>query len=229
MDNNKHIVISLGGSIIAPDSIDSVYIKEFTNLIKSYISNGYSFAIITGGGYVARQYIESAKSITSPTNNDLDFIGIASTRLNAELVRTAFGSDAYEQIIMNPDSVPLTDKKIIVGGGWKPGNSSDLAAVHVAKSVGSSIVLNLSNIDFAYDKDPKKDSGAMPIHAMNWADFRKILPTEWQPGLNTPFDPIAAAKAEEMGIEVAIMNGRNIENLKNYLDGKDFIGTKITK
>ncbi len=226
--DNKHIVISLGGSIIAPDSIDSAYIKEFTNLIKSYISNGFSFVVITGGGYVARQYIESAKSITNPTDVDLDFIGIASTRLNAELIRSAFGSDAYEQIIMNPDSVPLTDKKIIVGGGWKPGNSSDLAAVHVAKASGSNVVLNLSNIDFAYDKDPKVDPAAMPIHSMNWSDFRKILPNSWQPGLNAPFDPVAAIKAEELGMSVLIMNGKNLQNLKDYLDGRDFIGTKIT-
>jgi uridylate kinase len=58
-------------------------------------------------------------------------------------------------------------------------------------------------------------------------DFRALLPKEWTSGLNSPFDPIAAKEAESLGIEVAIMNGRNTENLKNYLNGKKFIGTII--
>jgi hypothetical protein len=63
-------------------------------------------------------------------------------------------------------------------------------------------------------KDPKKFPDAKIIKESSWADFRKILPTEWDPGLNAPFDPIAAKKAEELGLEVVIMNGKNIENLK---------------
>jgi len=30
-----------------------------------------------------------------------------------------------------------------------------------------------------------------------------------------------------LGQEVVILNGKNMENLRAYLDGKDFIGTEI--
>ena len=224
---SDYIVISLGGSLIAPDKIDTNFLKDFYILIKSFVDRGSRFAIIAGGGRVAREYIEASKALTSPSNNDLDWIGIASTRLNAELLRVAFAPDSHDKIIMDPDAVPTTDKPVIVGAGWKPGNSSDLAAIHTAISVGAKKVINLSNIDYAYDKDPNIFPDAVKIENSTWPEFRKILPLEWKPGLNSPFDPVAAAKAESAGIEVAIMNGKNLENLKNYLEGNAFVGTVI--
>ena len=50
---------------------------------------------------------------------------------------------------------------------------------------------------------------------------------DWTPGKNTPFDPIASKKAEAMNLKVICASGKNIENIKNILDGKNFIGTKI--
>ena len=43
----------------------------------------------------------------------------------------------------------------------------------------------------------------------------------------TPFDPIAAKLAQKLNIKVVIVNGAYINRLKNFLDGKDFIGTVI--
>lgn len=227
MDKKNQIVISLGGSLIIPDEINVDFLNSFVLTIKEYVSRGFKFLIITGGGKLCRKYNDSLKLITNPSNEDLDWLGISSTRLNAELVRICFGDLAYKKIILDPDTILTTDKPIIVGGGWKPGNSSDLAAVHAATSVGSNIIINLSNIDYVYDKDPKKNSDAKPFNKMSWGDFKTLFPMEWNPGANAPFDQIAAREAEKLGYEVAILNGNNIENLKNYLDDKPFVGTVI--
>jgi uridylate kinase len=224
---DKNIIISLGGSIIAPDGIDTEFLKNFTKIIKEYVEKGFHFVIITGGGKTCRDYNNSLKQVVDPSSVDLDWMGIAATRLNAELVRICFGDLAYEKIIFNPDSIPETTKSIMVGGGWHPGNSSDFAAVHMAKTIGAKIIINLSNIDYVYDKDPRVYKDALPIKESSWENFRKLLPTDWDPGLNLPFDPIAAKLAEQLSFEVVVMNGRKIENLKDYLDGKDFIGTRI--
>jgi uridylate kinase len=93
--------------------------------------------------------------------------------------------------------------------------------------VGAKKVINLSNIDYAYDKDPNKYPDAKKLESISWAEYRLLIPKEWISGMSTPFDPIASQKAESLRIEVAIMNGRNIENLKNYLDGGVFVGTVI--
>lgn len=225
--DKETIIISLGGSIIVPDQVDTEFLKLFVSSIREYTLKGFKFLIITGGGKVCRRYNDSLKEIIDASNEDLDWLGIAATRLNAELVKLSFGDLAYEKIILDPDFIPETDKPIIVGGGWKPGNSSDLAAIHCAKSIGARKIINLSNIDYVYDKDPKKNTDAKPIKEISWSDFKEIVPKEWGPGINSPFDPVAAREAEALHYEVAILNGKNIENLKNYLDGKEFVGTTI--
>ncbi|MBP9760005.1 MAG: hypothetical protein KBD24_01410 [Candidatus Pacebacteria bacterium] len=51
--------------------------------------------------------------------------------------------------------------------------------------------------------------------------------TDWDPGLSSPFDPIAAREAEKCGIEVAIINGTKLKQVEKYVAGEKFIGTKV--
>lgn len=222
-----YIVISLGGSLIYPNELDTNFISRFVLLIKEYVAKDFKFVIITGGGKICRRYQDSLKTIAHSTARDIDWLGIYVTQLNAQFIRLAFGELAYEGIVTDIENMPSINNPIIVGAGHEPGASTDLNAIFSAEKVGAKKVINLSNIDYAYDKDPNKFPDAVKIESSTWPEFRKILPTEWQPGLNAPFDPVAAAKAETAGIEVAIMNGKNLENLKNYLDGRAFIGTVI--
>ncbi len=224
----RKIILSLGGSLIVPEEIDTDFIKSFISLIKELIEDGYEFVIITGGGKICRNYGNKLKEIANPSNEDLDWLGISITRANAEFIRLAFGNLAFNKIITDPGFIPETTKPIIVGGGWKPGNSSDLAAIHCAKSLGIKRVLNLSNIDYVYEKDPAKDPVAKPIEKIKWIDFMLLFPNDWIPGRNIPFDPIASCEAQNSGIEVVILNGRNIDNLRRSIKGKDFKGTVIS-
>ncbi|MFA5773427.1 MAG: UMP kinase [Candidatus Paceibacterota bacterium] len=227
MNKKNQIVMSLGGSLIIPNEIDVEFLKSFVVTIKDYVSRGFSFLIITGGGKLCRKYNDSLKKIVEPSLDDLDWMGISVTRLNAEFVRICFGDLAYEKVVLDPDAIPETNKPIIIGCGWKPGNSSDLAAVHSAHSIGATKIINLSNIDFVCDKDPKKYPGAKPLYKMSWSDFRNLFGNDWNPGANVPFDQTAAREAESFGYEVIILNGKNLENLKSYLDNKSFVGTII--
>lgn len=227
MGKKNQIIISLGGSLIVQDEVDTDFLKSFVATIKDYVSKGFTFLIITGGGKLCRRYNDSLKKIMEPSIEDLDWLGISITRVNAELVRICFENLAHERVVLDPENIPTTDKPIIVGGGWKPGNSSDLAAVRSATSVSATKIINLSNIDFVYDKDPKFYPDAKSIDKISWVDFRLLFPNEWKPGINAPFDPIAAYEAEKLGYEVIILNGKKIDNLKAYLDGQSFVGTVI--
>ena len=91
----------------------------------------------------------------------------------------------------------------------------------------SSSIVSTYNIDYVYTKDPRKFPSAKKIEKISWKDFRKIVGDKWDPGMNAPFDPIASKIAEEENIEVSIMNGRDLINLGNYIDGKKFKGTVI--
>src|SRR5258708_9974528 len=135
--SEETIIISLGGSLIVPDEIDTVFLREFKNLVLSHVVRGRKFIIITGGGKICRKYQEAAVLLDNPTNFDLDWIGIASLKLNAELLRVIFGEYAHEKVI-DDLSVSLSfDKPIIIGSAYHPGASSDFDAVVGARSVGA--------------------------------------------------------------------------------------------
>ena len=129
-------------------------------------------------------------------------------------------------VLIDPTKKIELKKWIIMAAGWKPGWSTDYDAILVAKKLKVKKIINITNVDYIYTKDPKKDSGAEPIKKIKWNSLRKMFSDTWQPGLNTPFDPVASKEAEKTGTKV-IIAGKNINNLRNILDGKDFEGTVI--
>ena len=224
---SEKIVISLGGSIINPEEINVAFLKKFRDLILKY-SRGRIFYIITGGGAPARQYQAVVRKLQKNSVVYEDSVGIAATRLNAELLRALFGKKATPEIFHSPFGLAEAKAgEIIIGGGFKPGNSSDLVAVALAKEVGAPTVLNLSNIDYVFDKDPRKYKDAKPQQQVSWKDFLKIVGTKWSPGGNFPFDPIASKFAQKANIAVVVMNGKKLANLKDYLEKSKISGTVI--
>ncbi len=227
MKNEEIIIISVGGSLIVPDKIDFKWLAKFRLLILKYSKNR-KFIIICGGGRTARNYQNAAKEITCLTRDDLDWIGIHSTRLNAHLMRTIFRDESHSKIIKNPNEKIDFNERILIAGGWRPGCSTDYDAVLLAKNFKIKKLVNLTNIDYVYDKDPNKFDDARPIEKTSWEDFRKIVGDEWNPGLNAPFDPIASKEAEKLKIEVAIINGKDLKNFEDYINGGKFVGTLIS-
>ena len=221
--------MSLGGSLIAPDSVDINFLKKFRKVILDYIKKGNRVILICGGGNTSRLYQKAAKKVNPRvTSDDLDWVGIAATKINGELVSAIFGDVAYESLLVHPGRSVKTTRKILVGAGFKPGSSSDKDAVMAAKAFKAKTVINLSNITYVYDKDPKKFKNAKPQKEMAWKDFQKLVGTKWIPGAHVPFDPIATKLAHKWGMELIVMRGSDLNNLKNLLAGKSFKGTKVS-
>ena len=229
LHKREYVVVSVGGSLIVPDQIDTEFLTKFRELILRKVKEGMNFYIVTGGGKLARRYQDAAKAAHAElTNEDADWIGIHSTRLNAHLFRTIFAKNARDRIVKDPTKSLNARNPIIIGSGWKPGWSTDYCSVLAAKKIGAKKMVNLSNIDYVYDSDPRKNPAAKKFEKMTWSEMRAILPKEWDPGLSAPFDPIAAKEAEADGLEVAIMNGMRLDEFEKYLDGKEFIGTTVS-
>lgn len=227
MENNKKeaIVISLGGSLVVPDKIDVGFIKNLKHCLVKYFGQK-KFIIFVGGGKVCRHYQKALQDFGA-TDYDKDLMGINISRLNAGFVKQAFKEFAYEEIILDPNLEIKTNKEIVMGAGWKPGWSTDYVAVLSAKINKISLVINLTNIDYVYDKDPAKFPQAKPIEKISWKDFKKIVGNKWAPGMSSPFDPIASKLAEQSKIKVVIMNGKHLSRLEDFLNNKPFIGTTI--
>ena len=226
-DENTY-VLSLGGSIMMPDMVDVEFLKAFKEFILKHVTLGQRFVIITGGGKVCRRYQAALAEISpSASKEALDWLGLWTTQVNAQLVRHMFGDEADLIENFNP-SLPITsNKKIIVGAGYEPGHSTDNDTVLIAKNIGAKHIVNMSNIDYVYDKDPKKYSDAVKIEEISWDDFIALLPEEWDPGLNSPFDPIAAREARELGLTVSMVNGKKLDQVEKCLLHEKFEGTLI--
>jgi uridylate kinase len=228
---HERIVVSVGGSLIVPDRIDTDFLARLKSLILEHIGRSFSFVMIAGGGKTARRYQAAAQAVTDLSANDLDWIGIHSTRLNGHLLRTIFRNVAHPVMITNPDEVLDVPPDIprIVAAGYRPGASTDLRAVQIAARCGATKVVNLSNIDYVYDRDPRENADANKIERISWTEFRALIPVDWDPGLSSPFDPVAAKEAERLSLEVAIINGAKLDEFSNYLAGKSFMGTIISR
>lgn len=225
------VILSLGGSLIVPDGgIDTDFLKKFNQFIRIKVAKGYRFFIVAGGGQTTRHYQKAgSKVIGKVTKDDLDWLGVHCTRLNAHLLRTIFKDIAHPRIIDRYDKkYRKLFEPVVIAAGWKPGWSTDYDAVLLAKHYGAKTVVNLSNIEMVYTKDPKKFPRAKPIEKTSWPYFRKLVGEKWDPGMNVPWDPIAAKEAEKLGITVVILKGNDLPNLERFFVGDKFIGTVIT-
>ena len=227
-DSRKDIfVISLGGSLVVPDGIDTTFLVQFKTLIERQAERGRGFVLVVGGGRTARRYQDAARALISLANEDADWLGVHSTRLNAHLLRTIFKEIAHPKLFSNEEDITAFDEPVAVGAGWRPGWSTDYVATSIAEKIGAKQVANLSNINYVYDSDPRVNPNAKKFDHVSWGEYRTLIPESWSPGLNSPFDPVASKKAEALGLTVAIMNGTKLDNFERYLGGEPFEGTLI--
>lgn len=214
------IVFSVGGSLINPGTIDIAFLKKLKNL---FLSSNRKFVVVCGGGHPARNYMTALSKFTK--NSDiLDQMGIECTALNAHLFMAVMGKHAEKKVHRAPKKMRF--KKCVVGCGWKPGCSSDLDAVLWAIKLKATKVINLTNTDYVYDKDPRKSKNAKPLKQLSWSNYLKLI-GKWKSGLNSPFDPIASKLAKKSGIKVYTINGKKLSQVKNAINNKSFIGTVL--
>jgi len=217
----KTTIISLGGSLIYPNKRDYAFLAKFKYIIDS--TDG-RFIIFCGGGHLARK-LQKIGKFFHLSRNILDWIGIFATRRNALAVKKMF-ENVHNEIINNPSLKFEFNEKIAVACGWKPGWSTDYCAVVLAENLGIGSIINMSNVEYVYDKDPNLFLDAKIIEKIKWSEFKEIVGDTWQPGMNKPFDPIASKKAAEIGLKVFII-GKDTSNLKNLIEGRKFKGTVI--
>ena len=224
-------VISLGGSIVAPDSADGPFIRQFAQVIRGLIEadDQRRFIFVVGGGGPARAWQNAYREACggAACDEEADWIGVMATRLNAQLIKAVMAEWCCQDVVTDPTRAEPLKGKVLVAAGWKPGFSSDNDAVLLAERFNAEMVINLSNIEKVYTADPKKDPAARPLDRISWEDFRAMVGDEWVPGKNVPFDPVASRHAQEIVLKVICAAGRDLENLKKIIRGEGFTGTTI--
>jgi len=223
-------VISLGGSIIAPKGLDIPFLKGFAKLVEDFLGGDENrkLIIVCGGGSLARDYQAALREVyQASSSEDQDWVGIAATRVNGELVRRILRPWCVENLVTDPTDPAVFTGRVMVAAGWKPGFSTDNDAVVLAQRFSASRVINLSNIAMVYSADPRTNPDARAREHLSWKEMLEIVGGEWTPGKNTPFDATAARAAAASRIPVVFAEGRNLENLERILTGGKYVGTTI--
>lgn len=222
------IVIAMGGSLLVPEKIDLDFLKKLKDMIRYFTNDGYQIALVIGGGKTCRYYQAAAREFNNVTDVDLDWIGIKTIRLNCELILRSFSDlDIHPEVIEKWEEAAGITESLIVVGAWEPGCSSDKDAIELADVLEAKQVVNFSNTTHVYSEDPRINPNATKFETLSWDEYRNLIPNEWKPGMSAPFDPVASELAQQHDMTVAIL-GASVENLENYLQGKEFEGTIIS-
>lgn len=212
------VVISIGGSVLFKGS---AYIKSLASLIEE-VAKSRRIAITVGGGKIAREYISLAREL-GYDETTLDEFGIGVTRLNAKLFAHA--------IPQASPSVPETIETayqffragwIVVMGGTTPGHTTDAVAAMLAEKLRAERLVNVTNVDGLYDRDPRLYKDARKIERASYEELIRILSvSEQSAGQNNAFDLLGAKILKRAGIKLLIVSGENLEVLREAIEGKD--------
>lgn len=223
----KTWVISLGGSRIVPDEVDSKFLKDFKKLIESHPSQ--KFVVITGGGSTARKYISALKKLGKKTKTQ-SMAGIAITRLHAGFMSRFFGTKANETIPKNMQKVKslLAKNQIVFCGAlrYKKKNTSDGTSASLAAFLKCPFI-NLTNVKGLYTANPQKNKNAKFIPKITWKKFEQITSKiKFEAGQHFVLDQSAAKTILKNKIPTYIVGSlQSIDKILN--NKKDFGGTLI--
>jgi uridylate kinase len=234
MTSKKVFVASIGGSLVATPSPNIDYVQKLAKMLISLKSEGIICHVVIGGGKIARDYITAQRACAAGINPDLtneecDELGILATRMNASLLLAALGKHAYPGIPTQTTPNSVKSGLITVMGGVVPGQTTDAVSAQLARAIGCKNVINATNVPGVYEKDPRKYPDLPMISEITHDKLIEIVGTVHAPGNSTVIDPVCAKIFKEENITGYVIDGSNLENLQNLLEGKPFVGTTIIK
>jgi uridylate kinase len=221
------IVVKLGGFAF-PLKINEEIIKAFSSRFKEIHEAGHRLAVVTGGGEAARIYINAARNLGA-SESFCDQLGILVSRLNAKLILASLNDLAAYKI---PESLEEFQNlfslgKIVVMGGLQPGHSTNAVAALIAELIKADLLINVTDVDGVYTKDPKEDPKAKLLNEVTIKQLQEILSlNEMKAGKYKLLDLLAIKIIERSKIPIWIINGKNPFNLIKVIKGEK-IGTKI--
>jgi len=221
------LVIRFGGSVIA-SPLNPKLIGEYAELLKKLKDEGYNVVAVTGGGEIARQFIEAAKSL-GLREAVQDELAIKASRLVAELLQKKLGSEACQKIPVSVEEAEncLKKGKIVVMGGLKPGMTTDTVAALVTKAIKADMLVKATDQEGIYTKDPKKYKDARLLRKVKIEDLEKIFEeNKHKAGIHQILDPEAIKILKELKLKVVVVNGFKPENVELAVKGES-VGTLL--
>lgn len=223
----KILVIKLSGSVFNFKTT-SKSLKEYAQVLLD-IQTKVQPVVVSGGGIIARHYVNLARSLGSDESS-LDEMGIEISRLNAMLLSAALGDSAYPVIPSNLEEISIACQsgKIIVSGGLHPGQSTNATAALICEKIKADRFLNATDVDGIYDSDPKKNKKAKMFKEITIKKCLDLLNNESTQAGNYELMDIVAMKVIERSKIPTYVIKSDPKIIRNLIMKNRQTGTKIT-
>ena len=220
----KRIVIKLSGQVFGMERT-----KELKDYAAFFVKQSKICqpVLVTGGGKIARYFINHARS-SGADESTLDELGIEISRLNAKLLIYALKGNAYPHPPTNLTEVKqaVDSGLIVVTGGLHPGQSTNGTAALIAEKINAAEFLNATDVDGIYDSDPNKNKKAKQFKRIELKDLRSLLVHEdSMAGGYDLMDIVALKVIERSKIKTKIIKS-DIKTIEKAIKGLS-IGTEI--
>ena len=214
------VSISLGGSLLTRNMEAATY-HCYADVIKRIWEAGHTVVVTCGGGRPARQFISIAKELDGSRELQ-DNLGILATHVNSLLFIAALGDAADPHIHRRATEIKshLGDR-ILVGGGHKPGSSTDYRAAIFAKAIDADLIINATDVPGVYDKNPKTNPDSQKFDTLTYTELEKIIKanTRQAPGEYGLFDLKAVRLAAKLGTPIVFVDGTDPEEIIRAVTG----------
>lgn len=220
------IVVKLGGHLIPPD-LDIEVISDYAEKIRE-LSEQNKVVVVVGGGENARKYIDAARSLGADEGL-CDVIGIEMTRLNARLLISKLGEDAYPTPPVTVEGLrrAFAESRIVVMGGLQPGQSTNAVAALAAETVGADVLIVATDVDGVYTDDPKLVPTAKKMERITPDKLlRMMIKKGRRAGEYMLFDTVSLEVIKRSSIRTYVIDGRDPNNFDRVLRGER-VGTLV--
>ena len=214
------ISISLGGSLLTREGIPETY-KRYADTLRELKKKDNTLIVVCGGGRPAREWIKIAKKLGADSYTQ-DRLGIHATHLNALLLIAALGPHAHPHIHRRGSEIKQhLNNQILVGGGHLPGSSTDYRTVLFAEASQAELVINATDVDGVYDRNPKLNPDAVKLDHITHYWLEKIIKenAEQAPGEYGLFDLKAVKRAKKLKLPIIFINGTDPQEITRAIEG----------
>ncbi len=233
----KRVLLKLSGEVFAggreDQSFDIEVCKAICKEVIDLTKLGVQVAIVVGGGNIWRYRDNKALPIDRV---DSDSMGMLATMMNVLFLRNVFQFLKFNKVVglasngSNSIIEPYTVRKaraklaeghvVILGGGTgNPFFTTDSASALRALELKCDVFLKATNVDFIYDKDPKKNKNAKSFKKLTYGEILKR-----ELGV---MDLAAVSLCMENNLPIELFNLQKKGNICKVVKGQS-VGTLVT-
>jgi uridylate kinase len=221
------VVVRIGGSVVA-SPVNTELMSKYADLLRTLKKQGHEVAVVVGGGSLAREFIAIAKKLRLDEKAQ-DEIAISVSRLFAQLFLEKLGDMSGRKVALTLDDAAefLSEGKIVLMGGLKPGITTDAVAALVAERVKADLLVKGTDQDGVYNKDPRKNADAVKLDRLSFEDLSNVFSeNKHKAGMHQIVDPEAIKVLKRGHMALVVVNGFKPENILAAVNGEK-VGTVI--